>query len=121
MDKFIHHERCCAISASADGESGCYDVIEDDHGIYVNNANEGCLARYATVAEAVENARDLADRYDAKHLPNQLANAGYRVSEDPDNAGRFIWFIESADGRHPISYPDAETAWDAATQDYMCR
>ena len=62
-DKFIHHNRWCALHADDNGERGCYDVIEDDHGIYVH-AIDGTSIRCATVAEADEKAQELADAYD---------------------------------------------------------
>lgn len=66
-DKFIHHECVCARSADGDGSNGSYDVIEDNHGIYVNNANEGCKGRFDNVQEAIEFAWTLADAYDDKN------------------------------------------------------
>lgn len=75
-DKFLHHERVTAVTAT--DEFGCYDVLEDNTGIYVHNMAEGLCDHYPTVAEATQEAERRAEAYDlANWLPTwQTAVAG---------------------------------------------
>lgn len=66
-EKFIHHETRSARSGSPSGGAGHFDIVEDETGPYVSNADLGFQSRHDTVAEAIAEAERLADEYDAKH------------------------------------------------------
>lgn len=67
-DKFYHHETRIARNAPPDaGSAGRFDVLEDEHGVYVSNADIGFMGRVDSVAEGIAEAERLADKYDAAH------------------------------------------------------
>lgn len=61
-EKFIHHERTTAVTATE--EKGCYDVLEDETGVYVHNAHEGLVWRATSLPEAVQEAERRAEAFD---------------------------------------------------------